>query len=165
MLSPNHWTSREFPFLKKFLFYYYYFFGQTAQHVGSVPRPRIEPTTPAVEARNLNRWTTREVLPFFFKPFILKGLCKHRKAAKTAERVPCALHPASPGSDAVCDRGWYHSRDTDIGAAPLTRLHLGPPALNPEALLRRLSESRRQTLGFHGYTRHVGSHLEESWLA
>ena len=27
-----------------------------------IPRPEIEPVSPAVEAQNLNHWTTREVL-------------------------------------------------------------------------------------------------------
>ena len=36
-------------------------FDHTTQHV-ELPRPGIEPVSPAVEGQSLNHWTTREVL-------------------------------------------------------------------------------------------------------
>ena len=44
-------------FLFSFLFL---FFGRTARHA-ELPWPGMEPAPPAVEAQNLNHWTTREV--------------------------------------------------------------------------------------------------------
>ena len=38
----------------------FYFFDFTLSHV-EIPRPRMKPTPPAVEARSLNLWTAREV--------------------------------------------------------------------------------------------------------
>ena len=37
-----------------------FFFGQAACGI-LVPRPEITPTPPALQARNLNHWTAREV--------------------------------------------------------------------------------------------------------
>ena len=51
-------------FLKKiyaFLFYYFIFLTSPWVMWKEIPRPRMKPTPPAVEARSLNLWTTREV--------------------------------------------------------------------------------------------------------
>ena len=44
-----------------FVFVFVSLFGHTTQHMER-PRPGIEPMPPAVEARSLNHWATREVL-------------------------------------------------------------------------------------------------------
>lgn len=78
--------------------------------------------------------------------FFLKN---YRSSGKFQEQL-CTLPPASPRDDVFCDRGLYQGRDTDSRAALLTRLQdsSGPQALNPEAVLHRLSESYRQTPRF-----------------
>ena len=45
-----------------FRFFSFFYFGCTTRYAGIlVPRPGIEPSPPAVEARSLNHWTAREV--------------------------------------------------------------------------------------------------------
>lgn len=53
-------AAKSILFVKKNLFIVV--FGHATWHLGLVPRPRIEPMTPALEAQNLNHWTAREVL-------------------------------------------------------------------------------------------------------
>ena len=50
-----------------FFFFFFNFWPHCTACGISVPRPGIEPMPPAVEARSLNHWTTREVLP---APFV-----------------------------------------------------------------------------------------------
>ena len=65
--------------LQIFLFYFFFpffsFSGQAACGI-LVPRSGIEPMPPALEAQNLNHWTTREVpcLKYFNLPVSLLGI-------------------------------------------------------------------------------------------
>ena len=54
------WNYLFFFFLRYMHFYFVYSFGHTVQYM-ELPRPRIEPTAPAMEAQSLYHWTTREV--------------------------------------------------------------------------------------------------------
>ena len=73
------WDNREDGV--KFYSFVCLVFGHTMQHAGYwVPRPGIEPTTPAFGAPSLNHWTMREVPNFtVFSPPILLFLKKKGK--------------------------------------------------------------------------------------
>ena len=61
--NPGHIPSMKLPFfffLRYMHFYFVYSFGPPVQYV-ELPRPRIEPTTPPMEAQSLIHWITREV--------------------------------------------------------------------------------------------------------
>ena len=63
--SLSYWTTKECPiFICKTAvsrLFYLFNFDHALWHVGSYPRRGIEPMPPALEARSLSHWTTREV--------------------------------------------------------------------------------------------------------
>ena len=78
--NPPHpsWPwSVLFFFLKEFLIkitFFFFFFGRVEQHTGSqFPGWGVEPVLPAVEARSLHHWTTREA-PGSFLSTTLRAL-------------------------------------------------------------------------------------------
>ena len=70
-VQTNSWShsfheTTLFFFLRYMHFYFVYSFGHTVQYM-ELPRPRIEPTTSAMEAQSLYHWTTREVPWNYFR--------------------------------------------------------------------------------------------------
>ena len=102
--SLSYWTTKECPiFICKTAvsrLFYLFNFDHALWHVGSYPRRGIEPMPPALEARSLSHWTTREVpiYPLYISFFAyLSTVCQCPMSSIFVSFLsfppPLSLHP------------------------------------------------------------------------